>query len=119
MLEDYAEFEDRRIEAKTAYNFMRLPSEIEPTLIAFAPFQPKEPTFQNGCHLCELDIDPETGSTETVSYFVVDDVGTVINPLLLEGQIHGGVNQGLGQAICEDINCDQKIGQLISASFMD
>ena len=105
--------------AKTAYNFMRLPSEIKPSLIAFAAFKPKEPTFPNGCHLCELEIDPETGSTEIISYLVVDDVGTVINPLLLEGQIHGGVSQGLGQAICEDINYDQKSGQLISASFMD
>ena len=105
--------------AKTAYNFMLLPSEIEPTLIAFAAFKPKEPTFPNGCHLCELEIDPETGSTEIISYLVVDDVGTVINPLLLEGQIHGGVSQGLGQALCEDINYDQKSGQLISASFMD
>ena len=105
--------------AKTAYGLMALPPGIEPTLTATAAFKPKAPTFPNGCHLCELEIDPETGTTEFISYVVVDDVGTVINPLLLKGQIHGGISQGLGQAMCEDLAYDPDSGQLISASFLD
>jgi len=105
--------------ARTAYDPMALPFGIEPTLAAFAAFKPSAPTFPNGCHICELEIDPETGSTEFVSYVVVDDVGTVINPLLLKGQIHGGISQGLGQAMCEDVTYDRESGQLIAASFMD
>jgi carbon-monoxide dehydrogenase large subunit len=69
--------------------------------------------------VCEVEIDPDTGKTEFVSYVVVDDVGTVINPLLLKGQIHGGISQGLGQAMCEDLAYDPASGQLISASFLD
>jgi len=105
--------------AQTAYALMVLPPDIEPTLVAFAAFKPKAPTFPNGCHFCEVEIDPDTGTTEFVSYVVVDDVGTVINPLLLKGQIHGGISQGLGQAMCEDLNYDPESGQLLSASFLD
>ena len=105
--------------AQTAYALMVLPPDIEPTLVAFAAFKPKAPTFPNGCHFCEVEVDPETGKTEFISYVVVDDVGTVINPLLLKGQIHGGISQGLGQAICEDLNYDLETGQLLSASFLD
>tara|TARA_R110002110_G_scaffold137735_6_gene323112 strand:+ start:542 stop:2824 length:2283 start_codon:yes stop_codon:yes gene_type:complete len=76
-------------------------------------------TFPNGCHICEVEIDPDTGDMEMKSYIVVDDVGTVINPLLLKGQIHGGVAQGAGQALMENIHYDPDSGQLISASFMD
>ena len=105
--------------AQTAYALMVLPPDIEPTLVAYAAFKPKAPTFPNGCHFCELEIDPETGKTDFISYVVVDDVGTVINPLLLKGQIHGGISQGLGQAICEDLNYDRESGQLLTASFLD
>jgi carbon-monoxide dehydrogenase large subunit len=105
--------------ARTAYNPMALPADIEPTLTAYAAFKPKAPTFPNGTHVCEVEVDPETGKIEFQSYLVVDDVGTVINPLLLKGQIHGGISQGLGQAICEDVTYDHESGQLISASFMD
>ncbi len=105
--------------AQTAYALMVLPPDIEPTLVAFAAFKPKAPTFPNGCHFCEVEIDPDTGTTEFISYVVVDDVGTVINPLLLKGQIHGGISQGLGQAMCEDLNYDPESGQLLSASFLD
>ncbi|MFY9246964.1 MAG: xanthine dehydrogenase family protein molybdopterin-binding subunit [Roseicyclus sp.] len=77
------------------------------------------PTFPNGVHLCEVEIDPETGTTEVLRYTVVDDVGTVINPLLLKGQIHGGVAQGLGQAMGEAIAFDPETGQQITASLMD
>jgi carbon-monoxide dehydrogenase large subunit len=105
--------------AKTAYALMALPPGIEPTLTAQAAFKPGAPTFPNGCHLCELEIDPDTGTTEFINYVVVDDVGTVINPLLLKGQIHGGISQGLGQAMCEDMSYDPDSGQLITASFLD
>jgi carbon-monoxide dehydrogenase large subunit len=105
--------------AKLSYNPMALPPGIEPTLTAFAAFRPKAPTFPNGTHLCEVEIDTETGVTEFISYIVVDDVGTVVNPLLLKGQIHGGISQGLGQAMCEDVTYDAESGQLLAASFMD
>ncbi len=77
------------------------------------------PTFPNGVHLCEVEIDPDSGTTEVVRYTVVDDVGTVINPLLLKGQIHGGVAQGLGQALGEAIVHDDATGQQLTASLMD
>ncbi len=105
--------------AHTAYAPMALPAEIEPTLAAYAAFKPKAPTFPNGSHVCEVEVDPDTGTVEFCNYVVVDDVGTVINPLLLEGQIHGGIGQGLGQAMCEDVTYDPVSGQLLSASFMD
>ena len=76
-------------------------------------------TFPNGCHVCEVEIDPTTGLVDVVSYLVVDDVGTVINPQLLKGQITGGIAQGLGQALMEQVIYDQNDGQLITASFMD
>ncbi len=75
-------------------------------------------TFPNGCHVCEVEIDPETGTTEVVRYTVVDDVGVAINPLLVKGQIHGGIVQGLGQVFGEQIVYDED-GQLLTASFMD
>jgi carbon-monoxide dehydrogenase large subunit len=75
-------------------------------------------TFPNGCHICEVEVDPETGSHEMLNYVVVDDVGTVINPLLLKGQIHGGVAQGAGQSLVEAMVFDEA-GQMLTASFMD
>jgi carbon-monoxide dehydrogenase large subunit len=77
------------------------------------------PTFPNGCHICEIEIDPETGTLEIVRYHIVDDVGRVINPLILDGQIHGGVAQGLGQALMENIVYDEESGQLTTATFTD
>jgi len=76
-------------------------------------------TFPNGCHICEAEIDPETGTVSVERYLIVDDVGTVINPLLMKGQIHGGVAQGLSQALFERIVYDEDSGQLLTASFMD
>jgi len=80
--------------------------------------RPGDATFPNGCHVAEVEIDPDTGESATVAYVVVDDVGTVVNPLLLKGQIHGGIAQGLGQVFGEDIRYDAN-GQLLTASFMD
>ena len=76
-------------------------------------------TFPNGCHVCEVEIDPDTGVVDLQSYLVVDDVGTVINPLTLAGQIHGGVAQGLGQILMEQVVYEPESGQLLTASFMD
>jgi carbon-monoxide dehydrogenase large subunit len=77
------------------------------------------PTFPNGCHICEVEIDRETGTVEIASYHIVDDVGTVINPMILDGQIHGGVAQGLGQALMENCVYDEESGQLTTATFVD
>jgi carbon-monoxide dehydrogenase large subunit len=81
-------------------------------------FIPKQPTYPNGTHVCEVEIDPETGHIEFKNYVVVDDFGVSLNPLLLEGQVHGGIGQGIGQAIMEDTVYDAD-GQLLSASLMD
>ncbi len=91
----------------------------QPGLSASADFQPKVRTFPNGCHVCEVEVDPETGATRVVRYTVADDFGTVVNPLLLAGQIHGGVAQGIGQALLEHCVYDAQSGQLLSGSFMD
>ncbi|WP_234836026.1 xanthine dehydrogenase family protein molybdopterin-binding subunit [Sinorhizobium meliloti] len=79
----------------------------------------KGATFPNGCHICEVEVDPDTGHLQLVAYSVVDDVGRVVNPLLLKGQITGGVAQGLGQAVMENAVYDPDSGQLLSATFMD
>ncbi|HMI94941.1 MAG TPA: xanthine dehydrogenase family protein molybdopterin-binding subunit [Micropepsaceae bacterium] len=77
------------------------------------------PTFPNGCHVCEVEVDPDTGTVAIAQYVVVDDVGTVINPLIVDGQIHGGVAQGLGQALMENCVYDPDSGQLMTATFVD
>ena len=83
-----------------------------------ADFLPAAPTYPNGCHVCELEVDRETGSVSIVRYTVVDDFGEVVNPLLLAGQVHGGIGQGIGQALLEEVRFDDS-GQILSASFMD
>jgi carbon-monoxide dehydrogenase large subunit len=77
------------------------------------------PSFPNGCHICELEIDPETGEAALDRYTVVDDVGTVINPLLAKGQIHGGIAQGAGPALLEDVIYDRDSGQPLTGTLMD
>jgi carbon-monoxide dehydrogenase large subunit len=84
-----------------------------------ATFNGAASTFPNGCHVCEVEIDPDTGKVEIASYCVLDDFGRVINPMLVAGQVHGGVVQGLGQALCEHMIYDRDSGQAISASFTD
>ncbi|MGA9003567.1 MAG: xanthine dehydrogenase family protein molybdopterin-binding subunit [Pseudolabrys sp.] len=96
----------------------KLPATMEPGLFATAVYKAPVNNYPNGCHVCEIEIDRQTGEAEIVRYSVVDDVGTVLNPLLLHGQIHGGVAQGAGQVLMEDIHFDAT-GQLITASFMD
>jgi carbon-monoxide dehydrogenase large subunit len=79
---------------------------------------PSAPTFPNGCHVCEVEIDPETGACRIVQYCVVDDVGRMVNPKLVKGQVHGGVAQGVGQVLSENIAYDED-GQILTGSFMD
>ncbi len=80
---------------------------------------PPAQTFPNGCHIVEVEIDPLTGAVGIERYTIVDDFGRTINPLLLEGQVHGGVVQGIGQALLEHAVYDPDTGQLLSGSFMD
>ena len=105
--------------ARAAFQAGRLPAGLEGGLYETGTFAPKSDTFPNGCHICEVEIDPETGGVEMVDYTVVDDVGTVINPTTLKGQIHGGVAQGLGQVLMEEVAYDPQSGQLLTGSFMD
>ena len=76
-------------------------------------------TFPNGCHIAEVEVDPETGMVEIMRYSVTDDVGKAVNPLIVRGQVHGGVVQGVGQALMEHTAFDPESGQLLSGSFMD
>src|SRR6516162_6968906 len=96
-----------------------LPSELGVGLQGAGAFSPGLPSFANGCHICEVEIDPDTGEVALDRYTVVDDIGTVINPLLAKGQVQGGVTQGVGQALTEDIVYDRDTGQLLTGSLMD
>ncbi|NNG04396.1 MAG: xanthine dehydrogenase family protein molybdopterin-binding subunit [Inquilinus sp.] len=84
-----------------------------------AAFAPPSNTFPNGAHVCEVEIDPDTGMVDVVNYTVVDDFGTVLNPLMVAGQVYGGIAQGLGQALHECTVYEPESGQLLSGSFMD
>ena len=95
------------------------PSATPEKLKADSDFNPDVPTYPNGTHIAEVEIDPDTGATVIVNYVVVDDFGATLNPVLLEGQVHGGTVQGIGQALMEDTVYDAASGQLVSASFMD
>jgi len=92
--------------------------ELEPGLDETAFYDPKNFTFPGGCHICEVEIDRDTGVVEVVGFTAVDDIGRVINPMIVEGQVQGGVAQGIGQALLESAVYDAE-GQLISGSFMD
>src|SRR6516165_5539166 len=106
--------------AKAAFNPTRWPKgKFEGGLYENATFKAERDTYPNGCHVCEVEVDPETGETKLDRYFVVDDVGTVMNPIGLKGQIHGGVAQGIGQILCEQVVWDKESGQLLTASFLD
>ncbi len=105
--------------AKASFSPDKLPKGVEPGLFETATFAPEDDTYPNGSHVCEVEIDPETGTTEVVGYWVVDDVGNMINPVIVKGQIHGGVAQGVGQALAEQVAYDPDSGQLLSGSFMD
>jgi carbon-monoxide dehydrogenase large subunit len=102
-----------------AYVAHKIPtSEMEPGLKEGAFYDPTNFTFPAGCHICEVEVDPDTGVTRIVNYVAVDDFGVVINPMIVEGQVHGGIAQGIGQALTEGTVYD-KTGQLVTASYMD
>jgi len=105
--------------ARAAFNPAQLPPGVEPGFAETGHFTPPAPTFPNGCHVCEVEIDPDTGEIVIERYIVVDDFGVVINPLLLAGQVHGGIAQGLGQAMLERTVYDPQSGQLLSGNLTD
>jgi carbon-monoxide dehydrogenase large subunit len=105
--------------ARTAYRPGGLPKELGVGLEAAGSFAPEPASFPNGCHSCEVEIDPETGMVTVERYAAVDDVGKLINPLIVDGQIHGGLAQGFGQALMEHAVFDGSGGQLLSGSFTD
>ncbi len=105
--------------AAASFDDHRRPWDVEAGLASSERFTPDAGTFPNGCHVCEVEVDPDTGAVEILQYTVEDDVGNVINPLILEGQIVGGIAQGLGQALGEHAHYDPDSGQLLTASFLD
>ncbi len=106
--------------ARQAFEAAHLPSEIETGFSERANFGPPGcATFPSGAHYCEVEINRDTGAVELTRYVAVDDVGRVLNPLLCEGQIHGGIVQGVGQALMEDLVYDPATGQVLTGSFQD
>ncbi|RWQ34793.1 MAG: xanthine dehydrogenase family protein molybdopterin-binding subunit [Mesorhizobium sp.] len=104
--------------ALAAYTAHNLPGGMEPGLKETSFYDPSNFTFPAGCYVCEVEIDPETGVTEIVQFVAADDFGNIINPMIVEGQVHGGIAQGIGQALLEGANYDAS-GQLLTASYMD
>jgi len=96
-----------------------LPSDLRGPLAAAHDEMITQPSFPYGTHVCEVEVDPETGVVRIVNYAAVDDVGRAINPLIVHGQIHGGIAQGVGQALFEHAYYDPQDGQLLAGSFMD
>ena len=102
----------------TAYNAVKLPPGMEPGLEATRFFEPSNFTFPFGTHVCVVELDEETGEPRLTKYIAVDDCGNIINPLLVEGQVHGGLVQGIAQALHEEVVYDEN-GQLLTGSLMD
>ena len=96
-----------------------LPEDLSGNLDAISDQTIKEASFPYGSHVCEVEIDPETGVVEIVQYTAVDDVGRAVNPMIVHGQVHGGIAQGVGQALWEQIVYDRATGQMLTGSFMD
>jgi len=106
--------------ALTAYVPHNYPHDkLEPGLNENAFYDPTNFTFPAGSHICEVEIDPDTGVTQIVSFTAVDDFGNVVNPMIVEGQVHGGLAQGIGQALLESCRYDKDTGQLVTGSFLD
>ncbi|WP_421912662.1 xanthine dehydrogenase family protein molybdopterin-binding subunit [Mesorhizobium sp.] len=104
--------------ALAAYTAHNLPGGMEPGLKETAFYDPSNFTFPAGCYICEVEVDPETGTTEIIQFVAADDFGNIINPMIVEGQVHGGIAQGVGQALLEGAYYDPS-GQLLTASYMD
>ncbi|MBM3559969.1 MAG: xanthine dehydrogenase family protein molybdopterin-binding subunit, partial [Alphaproteobacteria bacterium] len=105
--------------AQRSFAPMGVPGNLGMGLQGAGAFWSPMPSFPNGCHICEVEVDIDTGAVAVERYTVVDDIGTVMNPLLAAGQIHGGVAQGLGQALFENVAHDEGSGQLLSGTLMD
>lgn len=105
--------------ARAAFDDSKVPADMELGFDASYHFSAKSYSYPCGCHVAEVEIDEETGVVSVVRYALVSDFGTVINPMLLEGQLHGGIVQGIGQALYEDCRYDPQSGQLVTGSFMD
>lgn len=101
-----------------AYTGHNLPAEMEPGLKEGAFYDPLNFTFPMGCFIAEVEVDPDTGTTEVLKFTASDDFGVIINPMIVEGQVHGGIAQGIGQALLEEVVYDEN-GQQLSASYMD
>jgi len=101
-----------------AYTAHNLPAGMEPGLKEGAFYDPVNFTFPAGCYIAEVEVDPETGRTTVCRFTAADDFGTIINPMIVAGQVHGGVGQGIGQAMLEEVVYDGD-GQLLTASYMD
>jgi carbon-monoxide dehydrogenase large subunit len=105
--------------AKAFFRPMGLPKELGLGLEGHGTYASEPGNFPNGCHACEVEVDPATGQVTVVRYVAVDDLGRVINPMIVEGQVHGALAQGIGQALFEHLVYDRRSGQLVSGSFMD
>jgi carbon-monoxide dehydrogenase large subunit len=105
--------------ALASYTAHNLPAGMEPGLKETAFYDPSNFTFPAGCYICEVEVDPDTGVTEIVQFVAADDFGNIINPMIVEGQVHGGIAQGVGQALLEGCRYDAGTGQLVTASYMD
>ncbi len=128
---DKVEFKDGRFSSPASnrsFDFLELakeiprltlPAELKDGLAVAADHEMHDPVFPNGCAICEIEVDPDTGATEITRYSAVDDVGRCINPLIVHGQTHGGIAQGVGQALWEQCYIEPSSGQPLSGSFMD
>jgi carbon-monoxide dehydrogenase large subunit len=105
--------------AAAALENAALPDDLRGPLAAHCDETVELASFPYGCHVCEVEVDPDTGAVEVVNYAAVDDVGRAVNPMIIHGQIHGGIAQGIGQALFERCFYDPSSGQLLSGSFMD
>ena len=110
-------FGDVALSAYVPHNYPL--DELEPGLDEGAFYDPKNFTFPAGCHICEVEVDPETGRTQIVNWNAVDDFGKIINPMIVDGQVHGGIAHGVGQALLEHCTYDEESGQLLTGSLTD
>jgi len=105
--------------ASAAAHLTDLPEDLRGPLAAFSDEMFELPSYPYGCHVCEVEVDPDLGSVEIVRYSAVDDVGRAVNPMIIHGQVHGGIVQGVGQALFEQSYYDPDSGQLLTGSLMD
>ena len=105
--------------ARAALERADLPEDLRGPLYAACDETVAEASYPYGAHVCEVEVDPDTGSVKVITYVAVDDVGRAVNPLIIHGQVHGGIAQGVGQALLEHAHYDPESGQMLAGSFMD